>query len=211
VPRIDFRRDAALLLIVLTGLFGCTDQSEPAKQAIMNVEQTVEAAGEDAQRYVPEDYRNVNDQLTTLKAQFNQRDYAGVLAKAPGVLTQAQALRAATDKAKQDEAAQEAAAQQAAQDALKSEWDDLNGAVPESITAIEARVEELSKAKKLPGNVPRSALDSARSNLADAKTLWQQASDTQSNGQLQDAVNVARQAQEKTNAAKVDLGMSSTA
>jgi len=199
-----------LLLALLFGMAGCKNQSEPARQAILEIEAVVDKVGVDAQQNVPNDYNAVITQLANLKARFNQQDYQAVLAQAPTVLTQARALEAANDRVTQQQAQREAEQQQAVEQDLAGDWDALRNDVPKSITTLEARVTELSKTKSLPDGVTSAALDSARGNLSDAKSLWQQAAGNHATGSMQDAVATGQQAKEKADAAKADLGMTST-
>jgi hypothetical protein len=95
-----------LLLALLTGLAGCKNQSEPARQAIVDIQAVVDKVGPQAQHNLPNEYNTVIEQLASLKARFNAQDYQSVLAQAPSVMTQARALEAANDRAAQ-QAAQE--------------------------------------------------------------------------------------------------------
>ena len=92
-------------------LAGCANQMEPAKNAIAGIEAAIAAAGPDAAQYIPDQLQAVTSQLNDLKMKFDQKDYKGVLAAAPALLTQAQGLASAAGSAKQ-------AAQAAALEAL---------------------------------------------------------------------------------------------
>lgn len=181
---------------------GCANQMEPAKKAIADVEAAI-AAAPDAAQYIPDQLDAVNRQLADLKAKFDQKDYKGVVAAAPAVLTQAQGLAGATASAK--EAAE--AAHAAAMEALGAEWSTLSADLPPQLAAIESRVNILSKSKKLPASLDQPTFDAARTDLADAKTLWEQATAAQGSGNLEAGVMAARQAKEKADAAMAALGM----
>lgn len=198
-----FRGTTYALFALCLALSGCANQMEPAKEAISQIGAAIAAAGADAQRYIPDDLKAINDQLSALKAKFDQKDYAGVLAAAPALLTKAQGLVGAKDAAMQAEAA----AQQAAEQAMKADWDTLSSTLPAAIAAIDSRVNILAKSKKLPASVTKAALESAQGNLADAKSLWEQATGAQTAGKWGDAVMAAQQAQEKADAALSSLGM----
>ena len=86
---------AALLLA------GCANQMEPAQKAIADIEAAITAAGPDASQYIPDELQAVTSQLADLKAKFDQKDYKGVLAAAPALLTQAQGLAGAASSARQ--------------------------------------------------------------------------------------------------------------
>ena len=185
---------AALLLV------GCANQMEPAKKAIADIEAAITAAGPDAAQYVPDQLQAVNGQLADLKAKFDQKDYKGVIAAAPAVLSQAQGLSGAASSAKQ-------AAEAAALEAMNAEWTSLSGTLPAAVAAIESRVNILSKSKKLPANLDQATFESVKTGLADAKSLWDQATAAQASGNVEAAVTAGRQVKEKTDAALAALGM----
>ena len=185
---------AALLLV------GCANQMEPAKKAIADIEAAITAAGPDAAQYVPDQLQAVNGQLADLKAKFDQKDYKGVIAAAPAVLSQAQGLAGVASSAKQ-------AAEAAALEAMNAEWTSLSGTLPAAVAAIESRVNILSKSKKLPANLDQATFESVKTGLADAKSLWDQATAAQASGNVEAAVTAGRQVKEKTDAALAALGM----
>jgi len=184
-------------------LAGCANQMEPAQKAIANIEAAITAAGPDASQYIPDELQAVTSQLADLKAKFDQKDYKGVLAAAPALLTQAQGLAGAASSARQ--AAE--AARAAALEALNAEWTTLSGTLPAAVAAIESRVNILSKSKKLPANLDAATFESVQAGLADSKALWDQATAAQASGNIEGAVTTARQVKEKTDAALAALGM----
>jgi len=188
---------AALMLV------GCANQMEPAKKAIADIEAAISAAGPDAAQYIPDQLQAVTSQLADLKAKFDQKDYKGVIAAAPALLTEAQGLAGAAASAK--EAAE--AAKAAALEALGAEWTTLSAGLPAQVAAIESRVNILSKSKKLPANLDQATFESVKTGLADAKALWDQATAAQASGNVEAAVTAARQVKEKADAAMVALGM----
>lgn len=185
------------LAIAVFVLAGCASQKEPAKKAIADIEAAVTAAGEDATKYIPEEVQAVNDEIAKLKAQFDKKDYKGVVAAAPAVLAQAQAL-SANATAKKTEAT----------DALNAEWNGLAASLPQAVAAIQSRVDILSKSKKLPAGMDKAALESAKTTLAEANDLWAQATSAQASGDVDRAVTLGRQVKEKTDSLLSTLGMS---
>jgi hypothetical protein len=169
---------------------------EPAQKAISDIEAAVAAAGDDATKYVPDEVRAVNDQVATLKAQFDKKDYKGVIAAAPAVLAKAQALVASA-----------AAKKTESMDALNAEWGSLAASVPQAVAAIQSRVDILSKSKKLPAGMDKATLESTKTGLAEANTLWTHATAAQSSGDLEQSVGLARQTKEKADGLLAALGM----
>jgi hypothetical protein len=194
---------AGFLSLVMAAalLAGCANQMEPAKKAIADVEAAAAAAGPDAAQYIPDQLQAVTTQITDLKMKFDQKDYKGVLAAAPALLTQAQGLTAAAASAKQ-------AAEAAALEAFNSEWGTLAADIPAQLAAVTSRVGILSKSKKLPAGLDATAFEAARTGTDEAKSLWDQATAAQAAGNMEQAVMAARQVKEKLDAAMAGLGMS---
>jgi len=194
---------AGFLSLVMAAvlLAGCANQMEPAKKAIADIEAAIAAAGPDAAQYIPDQLQAVTSEVASLKAKFDQKDYKGVLAAAPALLTQAQGLSAAAGAAKE-------AAQAAALQAMNAEWGTLSADIPPQLAAVTSRVGILSKSKKLPAGLDAAAFDAARSGMDEATALWSQATAAQASGNMEQAVGAARQVKDKLNAAMAALGMS---
>ena len=181
-------------------LAGCANKMEPAKSAIAGVEAAIAAAGPDAAQYIPDQLQAVTSQLNDLKMKFDQKDYKGVIAAAPALLTQAQGLAAAAGSAKQ-------AAQAAALEALNGEWGALASDIPAQMAAVTSRVNILSKSKKLPAGLDAASFDAVRSGTDQARALWDQATAMQASGNMEQAVTAARQVKGNLDAAMAALGM----
>jgi len=189
------------LVMAAVLLAGCANQMEPARKAIADIEAAIAAAGPDAAQYIPDQLQAVTSEVASLKAKFDQKDYKGVLAAAPALLTQAQGLSAAAGAAKE-------AAQAAALQAMNAEWGTLSADIPPQLAAVTSRVGILSKSKKLPAGLDAAAFDAARSGTDEATALWSQATAAQASGNMEQAVGAARQVKDKLNAAMAALGMS---
>ena len=190
-----YTRFIALVLAAFV-LAGCANKMAPAQKAIADIESAVAAAGEDATKYIPDQVQAVNDQVANLKAMFDKKDYKGVLAAAPAVLTQAQGLTAAA-----------AAKKTEMMDMYAGEWSNLSGSVPQAVAAIQSRVDILSKSKKLPAGMDAAQLESVKTGLAEANSMWTQATQAQAAGDLEQAVTLAQQAKTRTDELLTTLGM----
>jgi hypothetical protein len=184
------------LVLAAFAIAGCANKMAPAQKAIADIEAAVAAAGEDATKYIPEQVQAVNDQVANLKAMFDKKDYKGVLAAAPAVLTQAQGLTSAA-----------AAKKTEMMDTYAGEWSTLSSSVPEAVAAIQSRVDVLSKSKKLPAGMDAATLDSVKASLAEANTMWSQATEAQAAGDLEQAVTLAQQVKSRTDELLTTLGM----
>ncbi|HLB85283.1 MAG TPA: hypothetical protein VJK00_11145, partial [Steroidobacteraceae bacterium] len=175
------------LVLAAFAIAGCANKMAPAQKAIADIEAAVAAAGEDATKYIPDQVQAVNDQVANLKAMFDKKDYKGVLAAAPALLTQAQGLTS------------EAAAKKTEMmDTYAGEWSTLSSSVPEAVAAIQSRVDVLSKSKKLPKGMDAATLDGVKTGLAEANSMWSQATEAQAAGDLEQAVTLAQQVKTRT-------------
>jgi hypothetical protein len=181
----------ALVAFVGVVLAACANQKEPAATAIGGIETAVNAASADASKYVPDQLADVKAKLADLKASFDKQDYKAVLAGAPAILSSAQGLAAAA-AAKKDEIMK----------ALNGDWTGLAASVPGVVSAVQSRVDMLSKSKKVPAGIDLAA---AKSGLADATSLWSKAQAAFSAGNLEEAVSTAKDVKAKAEAAAAAL------
>jgi hypothetical protein len=169
----------------------CVNQMEPAKNALDNINATLSAVSADAQKYIPDQYAQAQGKVAALTASFEKKDYAAVIAGAPAVLTEVKGLAGAVAD-KKDEMVK----------ALGNEWRNLAAAVPQSLTAVQTRVDALTKTKRVPKDVD---LGAAKSGLADANSAWGKAQDAFKSGNPEDAVTAAKDAQSKVASAAAAL------
>jgi len=191
--KLQLNRASACLAVVAALLLGaCANQMEPAKQAIDGIESAVNAAT-DAAKYIPEQLAGVQAKLTELKAAFDNKDYKTVMARAPAVLAEAQGLLGATMLKKESVAK-----------AMSAEWPGLAAAVPGLVTQVSARVATLAKSAH-----PASGIDlaAAKSGSADATLAWSKAQAAFAAGDVEAAVNSAREAKTKAEAAAAAMKM----
>jgi hypothetical protein len=174
----------------------CANQMEPAKNALDNINSTLSSASADAQKYVPDQFAQAQGEVATLAAAYDKKDYAAVVARAPAVLTDVKGLTTAA-AAKKDEM----------EKALGNEWRSLSASVPQSLSAVQGRVDELSKTKRVPKGVD---LGAAKSGLADATSAWGKAQEAFKSGNPADAVTAAKDAQGKLASAAAALKLSPT-
>jgi hypothetical protein len=178
-------------------LTACASQMEPAQKLLSDIEAIATAASPEAAKYVPEQLADVQTKLGALKASFDKKEYAAVLAGAPAVMSAAQGLAAAAAAKKED-----------IMKALNAEWTDLAAALPGYVTAIHSRIELLSKksSKKLAAGID---LDAAKASMADASSLWSKAQAAFAAGNMDEAVATAKSLKTKLEALaatlKVDL------
>jgi len=181
-----------LALCSATILFvACANQMEPAKNALDNINASLGAVSADAQKYIPEQLASVQGKVAALTASYEKKDYAAVVTSAPAVLAEVNGLAGAV-AAKKDEVLK----------ALGNEWRSLAVSVPQSVTAVQTRIDALSKTKHVPKDIDLTA---AKSGLADATSAWEKAQSEFKSGNAADAVTAAKDAQSKLESAAAAL------
>jgi hypothetical protein len=166
---------AALALAAALGT-GCSQQ-EPAQKAVDAAEQALASVSDEALKYIPQQYGELKTQLDAARKALDEQKYAEAIKAAEGLPARAQALGAAAAAARETLAAE-----------LKVDWERLKGTMPARLAALEDRVTELSKAKRLPGGVDRGAVDRARSGFEIAKQAWADSNVAYDQGNLEGAV-----------------------
>jgi hypothetical protein len=174
----------------------CANQMEPAKNALDNINTTLSSVSADAQKYVPDQFAEAQTKVAALTASFEKKDYAAVVAGAPAVLAEVDGLSGAA-AAKKDEMMK----------ALGNEWRSLAASVPQSLSAVQTRIDDLSKARRVPKDVD---LGAAKSGLADATSAWDKAQEAFKAGNPADAVTAAKDAQGKVASAAAALKLNLT-
>jgi hypothetical protein len=179
----------ALLLLHLL-VTACTNQMEPARRALGEIQAAVGAAAADAALYVPDRLAAVRQQLGALEASFDRQDYGAVLNGAPAVLSAAQELPDAA-----------AAAKAGRRRALADEWTGLATELPGRIEAVQRRIDSLAARNGVrrrgaggAGTGPRSDvdLDAARAGLDAAESLWSKSQAAFATGNLEEAAETAK-------------------
>jgi hypothetical protein len=174
----------------------CANQMEPAKNALDNINTTLNSVSADAQKYVPDQFADAQTKVAALTASFEKKDYAAVVAGAPAVLAEVNGLTGAA-AAKKDEIMK----------ALGNEWRSLAASVPQSLGAVQTRIDALSKTKHVPKDID---LGAAKSGLADATSAWDKAQEAFKAGNPADAVTAAKDAQGKVASAAAALKLNLT-
>jgi hypothetical protein len=180
----------SLVVIILAA---CAGQKEPAEKLIGEIHATVAAASSEAAKYIPDQLASVQTQLSALKASFEKQDYAAVVSGAPAVLAAASSL--ATDAAtKKDEVLK----------ALNDKWTALAGSVPGYLTAIQNRIDFLTKKanKKAAAGID---VEGAKSALGEAMATWSKAQAAFATGNMDEAVNTAQDVKSKVDAVASNL------
>jgi hypothetical protein len=178
---------AVAAMLVITG---CSKQA-PAQHAVESVSTAVAGVSAAAQKYQPEQFAALQLRVSSLKASFEAGNYQQVLADAPTLLNDTQALGAAA-AAKKDQLTK----------MLSVQWSGLAASIPDRVATVQAQIDTLSKSKKEAAKVD---LRAAKASMDDVDALWSKAQESFTAGDLETAVNCAKDVQSKTEAAAVAL------
>ncbi len=166
-------------------LAACASKMEPAQKLIDQVKSAVTAAMPDAEKYVPDQLKDVQGKLADLQASFDKKDYVAVITGGPAVLASAQGLVGAAS-AKKTEVLQ----------ALNTEWAALAGSVPGDMTEIQRHIALLSKhsSRRMARGID---LPAAKTAMSEATSLWSKAEAAFASANLEEAVGAAKDAKTK--------------
>jgi hypothetical protein len=185
-----FALSTAAFLIV-----ACTSRMGPAaKSAVDGINASLAAVSADAQKYVPDQLAAVQSKVAALTAAYDKKDYGAVMGGAAGVSADVNGLATAI-AAKKDEMLK----------ALGDQWRSLAASIPQSVTAVQTRIDALTKTKHVPKDIDLAA---AKSGLADATSAWENAQSAFKSGNPSDAVPLAKDAMSKLESAAAALKIS---
>ncbi len=167
---------------------GCADNMEPAQKMIAQVQTAMAAAQPDAQKYVPDKLKDVQGKVARLQSAFDSKDYSTVITAGPAMLGDVKDLATAAAAKKSD-----------VMQTLNGEWSKISEQLPAQVTAIQQRLDELSKRsnKKMADGIDVAA---AKTDFGAATTEWTNAQGAFSAGNLEDAVSGAKDVRTKLRA-----------
>lgn len=183
----------ALLTAAALALGACANQMEPAQQAIANIDTAVAATSTAAAKYVPDQYKDLQAKVASLKASFDNKDYAAVLAGAPPVLDQARSIGAGAALKKEE-----------LDTKLTNGWASLTASLPAQVAAVQAKLTSLGKLSKPPQGIDVAGAQSA---FGDAPSEWKQAQAAFAANNIEDATAAAQDVATKVSAAAAALNL----
>jgi len=146
-----------VLVAAVAVLTTACSQKGPAEEAL---KAAVAAAKANVEKYVPDQWKALNDSLKDAKDKFTKGDYAAALAGAQAIPAKATAAVTAA-KTKKDEYAKQ--------------WADVQATGEAAIKAAQDKVAEFAAMKKLPKGMDAAKLDAAKAGAADVKKMWDEA------------------------------------
>ncbi len=180
-------------VLLVAGLGACATDKAPADAAIKAAEQAIQAVADDAGKYVPAQLKESQDALAAAKDKFTKGEYKEALAAATELGNKVKDLATAAAAKKEE---------------LTKAWNDLAASLPQTVASIQAKIEELGKAKKLPKGMDKAKLAQAQEGLAGITKAWDEASAAFTAGNLGEALGRASNLKEKGAEVMALLGMS---
>jgi hypothetical protein len=183
-------------VLLVAGLSACNTDKGPADLAIKADEAAIQAVADEAAKYAPGQLKAAQDALAAAKDKFAKGEFKEALAAATELGNTAKELAAAT-AAKKDE--------------LTKDWNDLAASLPQTVASIQAKIEELGKAKKLPKGMDKAKLAQAQEGLAGITKAWEEASAAFTAGNIGEALGRASTLKDKGAEVMALLGMTPAA
>lgn len=171
-----------VLFFCLALVAGCASDKGPAEVAIKAAEEALKSVKTEAAKYVPDDLKKFEDALKAAKDNFNKGDFKAALDGAKDLAAKAKDLGAAAAAKKTE---------------LTKSWEELNASIPKATEELKAKIDSLSKAKKLPAGVEKSALDAAKAGYDEVVKAAGEASEAFKAGNIADAVAKAKAIKDK--------------
>ena len=165
---------------------GCAKQRGPANEALDRIEASLKEVRDDAKKFAPQGLKGVEAQFQNLKQSFESKDYDNVLAGTPQLEKAVGSLKEAVASGK--------AQARAALAAAKTEWEGLSATVSRQVDAIQTRIDELSKARRLPWGINKKEFEGSQSAFESMKAQWAEATAEYKKGDAVEANTKARTA-----------------
>ena len=182
---------AAVMAIALAA---CAGQKEPAQQSLTELDAAFAKVADMGQKYMPEEYAEVNAQIAGLKASFDKGDYGAVVAGSSKAAAAVRKLQADSIIAKAEYAKK-----------MNAEWAEFSRSMPDTIITVDKQISRLSS--RLPKGMDRDTFKQVVADFDEAKKNWEGAAELGNAGKYEEAVIESRKVQEVVDATMTALGM----
>lgn len=181
----------ALLALALAG---CSNQREPASQALAGLESSVAEFREDAERFAEEQHDALQERLARLRADFDNGEYKTVVTEAPEVQQSITELRDTVARKRREFEEASARATEA--------WNGFAAEMPRHIQTLERRLEQLVKQRRVGRGATEESLllDNVRNIWSDANNLFTSGQPVEAAARAEEARASARELAQKLGA-----------
>jgi hypothetical protein len=171
----------SLFLVLILFLAACgSSNREPATAAIKAAEDAFTASRSEAEKFVPDQVKGVEDAIKVAKASVEKGKYDDALNIAKAIPEKVKEMNTAVAARKEN---------------LAKNWAEITGGVPEMLEAIKNRLDTL-KAGKLPKSMDKARLEEAEMLYEAASIMWDEANKAFSGGNPADVMSLATAAKE---------------
>jgi chromosome segregation ATPase len=184
---------AMILFVSVFFLISCSGSKDAAEMAIKATEEAVNVTKAEAVKIVPDEVKSLEDTLTSVKQKFTNGEYKTALQEATVVTAKAKEVLEAA-KVKKEE--------------LTKKWTEISQELPKMFEDIQAKVDSLSKVKKLPAKITKEGFEEAKAGLASVKDEWAKAQASFTGGNFNEAISIATSLKDKAIKIMESLGMS---
>jgi hypothetical protein len=184
---------AVVLFVSISFLMACSSGKNAAELAIKTAEEAVNATKAEAAKIVPDEVKSLEDALAAAKEKVVKGEYKAALEEATALAVKAKEVLAAA-KVKKEE--------------LTRKWTEISQGLPKIFEDIQAKIDSLSKVKKLPAKITKEGFEQAKAGLTSAKDEWTKAQASFTSGNFNEAINVATSLKDKAVKIMESLGMS---
>lgn len=182
----------AAMLFISVLFMACADEKGPAELAMKAAEQAVATTKTEAEKLVPDQVAALESALASAKDKLAKGEFKEALSEAQGLVGKAKDVLAAA---------------QARKNELTQKWTELSQGLPQMVEAIQGKVDDLSKLKKLPKAITTEKLAEAKSGLEAVKADLAKAQESFKSGNIAEAIAVATAVKEKAVKAMESLGI----
>ena len=186
-----------IVAFVAIAAVACASQKEPAEKALAELDTSLAKISELAEKYMPEEFSEVQATLAGLKASYDGGDYGAVVMGAPKAAKAIGKLQADSIIAKANYAKQ-----------MSEEWGKVATAVPEQIAAVDKQIVRYTSRGRTPKGVDKAGFKELVASFDAAKAAWGEAGEAGNAGNYEDAVTKAREVQQTIDSTMQALGMS---
>jgi len=165
-----------------------------AKSVVAQADGAMTTVKDEAATTAPHELKTAQETLDRMKHNLDAHEYKLVTADVPKFNEQFVALKTAMQE------------NQGKVQAAVTEWQALNAQVPKTVEEIQKRVDSL-KPEKLPKDVTKEELETAKADLETMKATWAEAQQLAQNANPIEATEKARAVRAKAEELKSSLGM----
>jgi len=173
-------------------VIACGNSKALSDAALKTANDEYNAVSADAEKYVPDQARSVKDTIAEAQAASSKGDYAASLDQAKAVPAKVTDLTAAITAKKAE---------------LTKKWGEISTSLPGLVSALQSRVDVLSKSKGVPAGLTKDTVDQAKTGFDGASQEWADAMAAAKSGDYATAMDKASDAKIKIVAIMTSLKM----